>query len=461
MADDLHQRPSLVSSSSRPSGESATRLAAFVRADCSAILAAWRVRIESTRTPDGPSLVTHGAGVLEWIAGSLEGKANDGPDTLPASARFGAPRAVAELTLLAETIGALQPPSVDTGVRDSLQRLIASGIAQSLARDGDEAERLRKRLRLATDLTLVGYWELDPESGVVGADARTRELLDLVDLAVGGLLTVDALTARLHVDDRERVRLGIASALGASGPYMDDCRIVRPGDGACRWLSIAADAHRGAPVLGMRVIGIVHDITDRKRTEEEHARVVEELSRAVHISEMFVGILSHDLRNPLGAILGGAQLLGSAPLSADRSTRILSLIVSSGERMGRMIDQLLDFTRSRLGEGIPLERGPLDLAEVARQAVEESEAATAGTSIRLTTKGDTSGTWDKDRLSQVLSNLVGNALQHGRPTSGVDVVLDGTDAEHVSLSVENVGDIPDDILPVIFNPFRGTLQKRG
>ena len=242
---------------------------------------------------------------------------------------------------------------------------------------------------------------------------------------------------------------------------MDDCRVVRPVDGASRWLSIAVDTHRSVHVSEARVLGIVHDITDRKRTEEEHARVVEELSRAVHVSEMFVGILSHDLRNPLGAILGGAELLGSGQLSAERSTRILSLIVSSGQRMGRMIDQLLDFTRSRLGEGIPLERAPVDLAELARHAVEESETETSGAKILITTKGDSSGTWDKDRLSQVLSNLVGNALQHGRAASVVDLLVDGTDPERVLLSVANDGDIPDDVLPVVFNPFRGTMQKRG
>jgi hypothetical protein len=208
------------------------------------------------------------------------------------------------------------------------------------------------------------------------------------------------------------------------------------------------------------VLGIVHDITDRKRGEEEHARVIEELSRAVHISEMFVGILSHDLRNPLSAILGGAQLLG-ADARDEKSTRVLRLVTSSGERMGRMIDQLLDFTRTRLGEGIPLERDAVDLAELAASAIDEGKAASAASVLRFTARGDTTGVWDRDRVCQVLSNLVGNAVQHGTPSGTIDLVLDGTSTDSVRLFVENQGVIPAHLLPVIFNPFRGTLQKRG
>lgn len=434
-------------------------LAAFVRADRPAILAAWKKRIGSLPASDGPSLVTHGARVLDWLATSLEEQVGHDVQArdLPPEESFSAPRAIAELALLTETIDQLQPASVDSVSRHSLHRVIEAAIAQSLARDSDESDKLRKRLRLATDVTLVGSWECDPVTGIAVADARSRELFGLVD---GEPATVDALTSHLHAGDRERVRLGIANTLGAGEPYMDDCRTVRADESACRWIAIAADGHQGAHAPRPRVLGIVHDITDRKRTEEEHARVVEELSRAVHISEMFVGILSHDLRNPLNSILAGAQLLGVGDLPADKSARIVSLVVSSGERMGRMIEQLLDFTRARLGEGIPLDRAPVDLADLARAVVEEGKAATTGRAMQVTARGDAVGTWDPDRLSQIVSNLVGNAVQHGQP-GPIDVVVDGTDPDSVSLSVANPGVIPSEVLPVIFNPFRGTVQKRG
>jgi len=129
--------------------------------------------------------------------------------------------------------------------------------------------------------------------------------------------------------------------------------------------------------------------------------------------------------------------------------------------MGRMIDQLLDFTRARIGQGIPLRLEAVDLVQLAQDAIEEGKASNPAGNLRLTVHGDTSGTWDRDRISQILSNLVGNALQHGDPSSSIDLILDGGAPEFVALSIENAGIVPPDLIPVLFNPFRGTLQKRG
>src|SRR5262249_7008178 len=103
----------------------------------------------------------------------------------------------------------------------------------------------------------------------------------------------------------------------------------------------------------------------RHRLDEELQRQNDELSRAVRFSEMFVGMLGHDLRNPLSAITTAAQLL-SRRADSDRVALPAKRITNSAMRMSRMIDQLLDFTRIRLGNGIPLERAPVDLAEVVR-----------------------------------------------------------------------------------------------
>ncbi len=311
------------------------------------------------------------------------------------------------------------------------------------AREVDDNERLRKRLRLATDVTLVGSWELDPSTTLVLADARSRELFGI---HASDRFSVDTLTAQVHPDDRARIADGIQQTLASGLPFLDECRAFRSKDGGLRWIAVAADAHQAPSARGPVLLGIVHDVTDRKRTEEEHARTIEELSRAVHISEMFVGILSHDLRNPLSAILGAAQLLKS-DLREPKFARLLALLASSGDRMGRMIDQLLDFTRARLGEGIPLVRENVDLTQLAQGVVDEARASNLASVLRLETRGDTSGDWDRDRVCQILSNL--------------EIVLDGSDAECVTLSVQNEGQIPLDLMPVIFNPFRGTLQKRG
>lgn len=442
-----------------PPGDPVMGLAQFVRSERGAILLAWNERIGRLPVAKGPSLASRGERVLEWLARSLEEQRRDEALTndLPTDETFSAPRAIAELALLTAAIDELQPASVDDVARRALHRVIDAAIAHSLARDSDENDCLRTRLRLAADVTLVGSWEVDPASGVVAADLRSRELFGMAD---GQPATLDALTLNLHADDRERVRAGIANTVGSGQPYLDEGRTSRTDDLGPLWIAIATEAHRGAHEAVPRVLGIVHDISDRKRTEEEHARVVEELSRAVHISAMFVGILSHDLRNPLSAILAGAQLLGHG-LPEDRAARILSRLVSSGQRMGRMIDQLLDFTRARIGEGIPLACVPVDLAPLAEEVVEEGRAASPAALLLVATQGDTSGSWDRDRVSQILSNLVGNALQHGETSTAIEVALDGSRADRVELTVKNRGAIPPHLMPIIFNPFRGTLQKRG
>lgn len=440
---------------SAPDG-SVAELASFVRTERPAILRAWTKRIATLRA-DGPSLATHASAVVDWLERSL-GRGNaESTDSPPLGEGFSAPRAIAELAFLTETIERLRPSSADEVARDSLHQIIDGAIAQSVAREADAIERVRKRLRLATDVTLVGSWELDPISGVVVLDARSRELF-----GVTGAMptTLDLLTSSLHADDRPRVREGIQQTLASGRPYMAQCRTVPSGSAALRWIAIAADAHHAPAANTPTLLGIVHDISAAKRAEEEHARVVEELSRAVHISEMFVGILSHDLRNPLSGILGAAQLLAPSMKDA-QSTRLVSMVVSSGERMGRMVEQLLDFTRARLGDGIPLDYALVDLAVLAREVVEENRASSTSADVRLTAHGDTAGTWDRDRICQILSNLVGNALQHGRTGGSIDVAVDGTDPDCVVLSVENEGVIPLALLPVIFNPFRGTVQKRG
>ena len=137
----------------------------------------------------------------------------------------------------------------------------------------------------------------------------------------------------------------------------------------------------------------------------------------------------------------------------------LSRILSSGERMLRMIEQLLDFTRIRVGGGIELRASEIDLGDICRVVIAELEAAHAGSALRLHASGNLRGTWDGDRLTQVLSNLASNALQHGEPAGGVDVALEGGDPERVTIHVHNRGVIPEQVRPVLFDPFRGSQER--
>jgi signal transduction histidine kinase len=171
------------------------------------------------------------------------------------------------------------------------------------------------------------------------------------------------------------------------------------------------------------------------------------------MNEWFIGILGHDLRNPLGAILMSATVL-ARKVTDDGTGRTVRRILSAGERMNRMIAQLVDFARVRASGGLAIEPKRSDAAAVFRLAVDQSAATQRDREVRFEHHGDTCGFWDGERLAQVAANLVGNAFRHGAPERAVEVQVMGTDAERVSIAVRNGGTIPGELLPRVFEPFQ-------
>ena len=168
--------------------------------------------------------------------------------------------------------------------------------------------------------------------------------------------------------------------------------------------------------------------------------------------EQFLAILGHDLRNPLGAIVMGATYLSVSEGMSDKQVKVSARILNSANRMSRMVSDLLDLTRTRLGAGIPITRRSIDLAGVCEQVICELEAVHPDSRLQLDLTGDLVGDWDSDRLTQVLSNLVANAVQHGRTDGAVRVTVRG-DGDQIVLSVQNHGRvIPDGAMKQIFEP---------
>ena len=166
--------------------------------------------------------------------------------------------------------------------------------------------------------------------------------------------------------------------------------------------------------------------------------------------EQFLAILGHDLRNPIGAVIMGATLLTD---SDDESTaKMATNILVSGERMNRMVLDLLDLTRTRLGGGIPIKPKPMDLASMCRQVISEHQTIYPERLLRFESTGDVQGNWDSDRLAQVTSNLIANALQYGSSDGPVSVVAQES-SEEVTLQVHNEGPpIPENAMKTIFAP---------
>jgi signal transduction histidine kinase len=178
-----------------------------------------------------------------------------------------------------------------------------------------------------------------------------------------------------------------------------------------------------------------------------------------HTREQFLAVLGHDLRNPLAAITAGAMLLSRSDSLDNKHARVATRILDSAERMSRMVSSLLDLARTRLGSSIPIVRKAMNLTTVCQQVIAELEVVYPDHSLRFASEGDLSGEWDGDRLTQVVSNLVANALQYGAASVTVTARALG---EEVEFQVHNDGEpIPEGALKTIFEPMVRHADQDG
>lgn len=188
----------------------------------------------------------------------------------------------------------------------------------------------------------------------------------------------------------------------------------------------------------------------------------ESLQRALRTNEMFVAVLGHDLRNPLAAMMN----LGHVVARAGESERTRSLgarICESGQRMSRLVDHMLDLAAMRAGTMVLAPR-QTDVRAVCNSVVNEIEASQPQGRIEVTSDGETWGIWDADRLQQVFSNLIGNALQHGTGQA-IQVDISGM-AQQISVRVKNEGSMSPQAAARLFQPFergegRGSAHGLG
>lgn len=194
----------------------------------------------------------------------------------------------------------------------------------------------------------------------------------------------------------------------------------------------------------------------------EAARAHAEAARAESASRLkdkYIAILGHDLRNPLGAVSSTAQLLLRYDDLTDKHRKAVSRVLRASERMASMIRDVLDFTRGQLGGGIPITPTDGDLAEICNRVVDEIKASHPQREIAFSTRGDLRGQWDRGRLEQVVSNLMGNAVHHGNGRIAVEAVGEN---DAIVLRVHNLGPpIPPDDLPTLFEPFRRSENGRS
>lgn len=281
-------------------------------------------------------------------------------------------------------------------------------------------------------------------AGNPAADARAR-----MDGADSGL-------ARWAEELEGLLELAACARVVETGePYITEL-CVQSDDVETWWLATAVQ-HGDGFALWLR------DVT-RERLEEREAREALEQSQAreermeeeAEFRERFIGILGHDLRNPLNAISLSARAMAQYGSLTAMQQELGQRIEASAARMTKMISDILDLTRARRSGGIPLLLAPTSLSAVCRQVVEELSAAYPDRHIAYDEEGSGRGVWDAERLAQVVSNLVGNALDHG----GAEVpvfVRTFPCGELIALEVHNPGEaIPEHRLSTLFEPFQPT-----
>jgi len=251
----------------------------------------------------------------------------------------------------------------------------------------------------------------------------------------------------------DHVRRFASGALSNAVAPSEEITLVRT-DGTEGHYSIHSNAvhipgHPERAVVVATDVTAAHEATKRREQDEQ-------------FREMFVGILGHDLRSPLQVISSAAMVLKRRAIGPEQ-TKLPEAILRAVQRMTRLTEDMLDLTLGRLGGGVPIARGNVELRDVVATAIEEIAGADAK---RFLTRfeGDTTGQWDRARLTQVLSNLLSNAIKYGTVSDPIHIRVDGTDASSVAVEVENQGPpISADLLPVIFDPFRrggdGTPHK--
>jgi PAS domain S-box-containing protein len=361
------------------------------------------------------------------------------------------------------TLEGLQAGADDYLVKPFSARELLGRVAALLERTRYQQElaAVDARLRMALRSARMVAWELDVEQGTVVLSDTAADVFGLTpgtkfDAASQG-------NALLHPDDREAHGQRIQTAIRALTSFHSQFRLIRPIDGKTAWMEERGVAQRD-PLSGkVRVVGVVMDVTEAKRAEQEREQLLERerearghAEHASRLKEDFLATLSHELRTPLTAIFGWAQLLEQGNRDPAALSEGLAAISRNARAQTQLIEDLLDMSRIASGK-LRLEVQRIDLSDVVSAAVESVRPAAEARNIRLARVLDSSRTvvsGDPHRLQQVVWNLLSNAIKFTPKGGRVQVVLQRINS-HAELSIiDNGQGIAPSFLPHVFERFR-------
>ncbi|APR75830.1 Formate hydrogenlyase transcriptional activator [Minicystis rosea] len=336
-------------------------------------------------------------------------------------------------------------------VRDNGGQIIGFGVVVADISEqkwaSDELRRTKQRIELVLQSAGEGIYGLDADGRTTFVNAAAVRMTEWSAEDLIGKLQ-HAKTHHSHADGTsyplEQCPIHATLRDGATRHREDEVFWRR--DGRCFPVEYTSTAipEDGRPV---GAVVVFRDITERRKAEEEQRR-------EATFRERFIGVLGHDLRTPLSAIVLSADMLLRSERLPEEVVKPLRRMATSAQRMERMIADLLDFARSREGGGIPLSVEPVDLAALCESVVDEVGATSPDRVIELTTHGACHGHCDPHRMAQAMQNLLVNALGYSPPETPVEVEV-GCSDDQLRIRVSNGGaPIPPEVLPVLFEPFR-------
>ncbi|MBA2720852.1 MAG: PAS domain-containing protein [Chloroflexi bacterium] len=314
----------------------------------------------------------------------------------------------------------------------------------------DDAVLAREeRLRLAAEVGGFGLYDYDLEHGGMYWSPELHEIL-----GTSGEAATPA-DAAIHPNDRELTleRFAAAQAPQSDGLFDFEYRMVRP-DGGVRWVSTHGQTYFSEPEPGpdrraLRSIGVVVDITDRKQVDE--------------LRDVFVGMLSHELRTPVTAIYGGSQILRRDHVDEATRRDIIADIVTESERLERLVENLLVIARAERHVAFG-GRDPVLIRPILSRVVEDKRRRWREATIELDIEpGLPPVTSDEGSVELVLRNLISNALKYGSASGTVSISV-RRDGEFVEVCVGDEGPgVPDDGSGRLFDLFYRTddAKKRA
>jgi sigma-B regulation protein RsbU (phosphoserine phosphatase) len=304
------------------------------------------------------------------------------------------------------------------------------------------------------------YLTLVPDGRIARANRTLEEWLAVEPGALDGMLLRDLLTVpgRIFYEtniapalrlqrELEEIVLDLIDRDGAKLPVLVSARPRTSGDRLIetRMIMVRARERRGYE-------------RDLQGREAAAVRLLNDERSSSELREQFIAVLGHDLRNPLASIVGATRLL-RREVTGEKSLRVLQMMETSVDRMAGLIDDVMDFARGRLGSGIVVKREIVPLEPVLRHVVAELEVNQPSRVFVCDFALNEPVSHDEGRISQLVSNLLGNALAHGDPRSPVRLSA-STDNHMLTLSVSNAGSpIPPAAMERLFQPFfRGEVR---